>query len=543
MASRPVPVGRPVLSARISPWSTFLLCCFAVICGFRFFLVERFGTPVAWGDDIDGIGFRILRPLNNGTFTLSSLFAAHNGDHVIAATRLWEIFWYHINGDWDPKLMMMVKTPVYAAAATLFIHIFVGGLERRRFIAAAVLTVLFAFPFNYHNLLWAFQSQFDFFLLSAALGWCALLSGRPVLALICALLAPFTLGAGPVLAVSYLPFFFAAAWNRTWSVRRAVLFTVIALGIIGFGATLATGEHLPRTGTLAGKAATLLRLYAWPYSNVLSAIERLPESSSLIPAPLLNFPEAERSWMRILAEQIHRHPSIIVSVHFVIAVFFAAPLTVVAALVARRRISLSAALGPLNLGVFAGCMLAATVIARTDLVRPTIAVRFLDHVMLAGFASIAACFILVTLNRRWRPWLAGWGLVLGAGYLVTVGATLSQMVNRRSPEASLELLQRYYVANDHTVLRENDAFKMFIVSDDPTGFLTMLDDPDLRPVLPRAITAPNSARGWAAASASVIGRWGWLIVFLGAVGGIMTAFRARRSQVPDAAVVVPGAPA
>src|SRR3954471_10656036 len=154
-----------------SAWPIFLSCCFLVIVGIRWFLVERFGASIGWGDDIDGTVDKILVPFHRGTLHWSALFAPHNGDHVITATRLWEIFWYVVNGEWDPKLVMIAKVPIYAAAMTIVIHLLTRGLAAGRFAAAASLTALFAFPFNYHNLLWAFQSQFDFFLLTAASGW------------------------------------------------------------------------------------------------------------------------------------------------------------------------------------------------------------------------------------------------------------------------------------------------------------------------------------------------------------------------------------
>lgn len=519
---RPTPENHPV-------WFRFLLCCFTVICGFRFFLVEKFGAPIAWGDDLDGTAFRILAPLRDGTFTWPLLFKAHNGDHVIVATRLWEMLWFTINGEWDPKLVMIVKTPIYAAAMTIFLHLFTRGLERGRFLAAGILAALFAFPFNYQNLLWAFQSQFDFFFLAAALGWLALLNGRPVLALVCAAIAPFTLGAGPIVAVSYLPFFAAAVYHRSWSWRKAAVFSVIAIAIAAYGASLPTPDAMPRTGTWGDRIATLFKLYAWPYSNLLSAVERLPESANLIPRPLLNFPSAETSWMMALARQMDQHPILPVAMNLLTAMLFVAPMAVVAIMVARKRIPLRVARGPLNISVFAGCMLGATAIARTD--QPTIAMRFLDHVMLAGLASITACFILSAFDRRWRPWLAGWGLILGFGYLATVGATMSQMINRRRPQVSLEILQRYYVANDHAVLRENDNFRQFIMGDDPTEFMGMLDEPSLRPVLPRAITAPGTGRGQAAIVASAVGRMGLLIALAGACGAGWIALRARRARV------------
>jgi hypothetical protein len=523
-------------------WFRFLLCCFAIICGLRILLVEKFGAPVAWGDDLDGIAHRILAPLNNGTFSWSLLFTAHNGDHVIAATRLWEMLWYSLNGEWDPKLVMIVKVPIYAAAMTIFIHLLTRGLTRSRFLAAGVLTALFAFPFNYHNLLWAFQSQFDFFFLAAALGWLALLNDRPWWALLCALAAPFTLGAGPVIAVSYVPYFLAAGFvSRRWPMPRALLFVALAIGIAAFGASLPEGEAAPRTGTALEKLAMLLRLYSWPFSNLLSAIERLPEEAHLIPQRILNFPSSGNSWVLRVAGLIDRVPILLPLVHLLIALAIVAPMAAVGWLAWRRRLPLTITRGALNLSVLAGLLMAATALARSG--GATIAMRFLDHVMLAGFMSIVAGFMLIAWQPRLRPWMVCWGFMLGLGYLATVGATMSQIVNRRKAEASLEILQRYYVANDHTVMRENNAFKMFIVSDDPTEFMGMLDDPILRPVLPRAITAPGAGRGGVAMAASAVAKTGGILVFLGTGMACWLAWRSRRPVRHATPVPVPGAPA
>ena len=535
----------PVPAVSPRSWLRFLACCFAVICGFRWFLIERFGAPVVWGDDIDGIAYRILAPLHNGTLTWSALFAAHNGDHVIAATRAWDILWYYLNGEWDPKLVMMTKTPFYAAAMTIFIHLFTAGLPRARFLAAGVLTLLIAFPFNYHNLLWAFQSQFDFFFLTAALGWLALLNNRPVLALVCAAVSPFTLGAGPIVAISFVPFFAFAWLSRSWTLRKAATCTVVAGVIAVFGASLRTPDAMPHTGTLADKFAVLCKLAAWPFSNLLSAVERLPESANLIPGPLLKFPSAEGSWLLQFAAQLDRHPILVVLINLVTGALILAPLGIATWLVLRKRIALGAALGVFGVSVFAGLMIGATAVARTE--QSTIAMRFLDHVMLAGFASIVAAFLLVAHDRRWRPWLAAWGLVLAFGYLATAGATMSQIVNRRKAQVGLEVMQRYYAGveengirrNNHAAMLENRNFELFILSPDPTAFMAQLDDPRMRPIMPRAITEPGAPRAWAAAAAGVVGRWSLALVFAAVCAATWMAYRARQPRRAAVPVVVP----
>lgn len=517
-------------------WFKFLLCCFAGITGLRIFLVEKFGSSVAWGDDLDGIARRILLPWENGTLTWSSLLAAHNGDHRIVATRLWEILWYTLNGSWDPKLVMIVKAPIFAAAATLFIHVLAGRLERGRHLAAAALALLFAFPFAFANTLWAFQSQFDFFLLMAALGWTFLLRDRVIAALIVAAAAILTLGSGPVIAASYVPFFLIAWWQKKWATSKTILSGTAALAVVALGLASPTNDRPPHTGTPVEKAATLARIYAWPHSNLLSIVERLPESERYIPARLLRFPSTEQSWLLQLANGMHRHPAAALTFNIACAALILAPTVGVALLLLRRRLTLAQVSGPLGLAGFAFLMIAATAVARANQI--TVAPRYLDHVALAGFASLVCCFILRALDPRHRRWLAAWGIIMGLGYAATMVVTLAQM-SRRAPQRSLDILQRYYATtpHNHAAMTENGAFRGFIVSDDPTQFMSELDEPGMERVVPRAVTAPDAPPGRAAAIATQVAKTGPAIVFAAILAAIFVARGAqRRERGPSGAV-------
>jgi hypothetical protein len=521
------PFPAPRSTERSAFWFKFLLCCFAGIVALRIFLVERFAASIAWGDDLDGIARRILLPWENGTLTWTALFATHNGDHRIVATRLWEILWYAINGSWDPKLVMIVKAPIYAAAATIFIHLLVGGLERRRFLAGALLAVLFAFPFAYANMIWAFQSQFDFFLLAAALGWLALLRGRPVVALGFAAASLLALGSGPIIAASYVPFFVVAWLEKRWPLRRAAAFCAASLAILVVGLASPTADRRPHVGTPAEKALTFARIYAWPHSNLLSIVERLPETARYVPAPVLRFPSEEQSWLLRFAQQLHRHPGAVAAFNVALALLVLAPTLAVTLAVVRRRIPLAPALGPLALAGFAFLMIAATAVARARQI--TIEVRFLDHVALAGFSSLACGFLLLTRTLHGRRWLAVWAAVMGLGYTATMAVTLAQL-SRRSSDASLAILQRYFATtpHDHAALTEGENFRRFIVGDDPTQFMAELDEPGMERVLPRAVTAPGSPPGRAAQLAYAVAKAGPLFVLLAAGGGWWIVVLARR---------------
>lgn len=517
-------------------WLHFLACCFVAICSFRAFLVETFAASIAWGDDLEGIAFQILAPWSAGTLSPGALFAAHNGDHRIVVTRLWEILWFELNGSWDPKLVMVAKCAVYAAAATIFIHLLAGRLERRRFVAGAALAALFAFPFAYHNLIWAFQSQFDFFLLAAALGWLALLHGRLVLAFAAAAVALVTLGAGPLVAASYVPYLLAMGATRHWPRRRVLACLATALVLTLIGLSLRTSDRLTPSGDTVDKLITFTRLYAWPFSNLFSIVERLPESGRYIPDAVLNFPSPETNWLLAFAASVRAHPVAAVAVHITAAAFMLAPTLGVIGLVARRQLPVNIARGPLCLAGFACLLLVATATARTDQV--TIGVRYLDLVLLAGATSLVACFVLTRTHRRLPRAVLLWLLLAGAGYTATSVVTFAQL-NRRAPDASLALLQRYYEKNDHAVLRDHDAYRTFIVGSDPTNFLRMLDHPAMRPVLPLAVTQPTASRGNLAAVASHVAHLGLLFAFTASATAAWVIYRSQRPRTSATSPAVP----
>ncbi|HVU34832.1 MAG TPA: hypothetical protein VHE61_15470 [Opitutaceae bacterium] len=512
-------------------WRRFLAGCFIAICGVRIFLVERFASSIAYGDDLDGIARRLLLPWSRGTLSWSVLFAAHNGDHRILATRLWEILWFTINGSWDPKLVMIAKVPVFAAAATIFVHLFTGRLERHRYATAGILTALFAFPFAFANLLWAFQSQFDFFLLAAALGWLAALSGRTVLALVLAALSILTLASGPIIAVSFIPLFAVRWLQGRWRISRAFWHGVAALGILAIGLMSPTAVAKPHVGTPVDKAEMLVRLYGWPYSNLMSIIERLPETEKYVPARLLRLPSPDHSLLLAAARVMHAHPILPVAFDGVCGAILLAPTLLLLGAILRRRVPLRVGLGPLGLAGFAFLMLVATAMARADEV--TIAPRFLDHVSLAGFASLAAAVAVASREPRWRRRLVAWSVVMGIGYAATMVITVAQM-SRHAPAEALSILQRYYATtpHDHAVMAENRAFHRFIVSDDPTQFMSELDTPGLEKIMPLEVTSPGAPVGPAARLAFSFARYGWLVALLGAGWACAMAWRAGREREP-----------
>lgn len=485
------------------------MCCYLGLFAFRAWLVEEFGASVARVDEWEATGEKVLAAWRQGTFSVEALFQAHNGDHRIVATRLWEIFWYELNGSWDPKLIMAAKGGIYAAAAVIFIHLLAGALERRRYLAGGLLALLFAFPFGYQNLLWAFQSQFDFFLLMGALGWLALLSGRPVLALVVAALAPFTLGAGPIIAASYVPFFLAVGVLRQWPWRRAAGFAAVACALVLAGASL-RGSHAAPLGQMGDQIGTLLKHLAWPYSNLVLLVDGLPESARLIPAAALNFPAPERSWLQAAATWLHAHPLALPVVHGLLAALMLAPIVVMLVSFWRRPPARWLAWGPLGLAAFAILLQVASAIARSS--DRMVQTRYLDIVMLVGFAGAACAFVLWQREAWWRRAIVVWVLLLLPGYAATMGASWLRL-NKKEPQLWLTAVQRYFPSHDRAVLPRNTAWQLPILEEDPTDFANRLDRPAVEAILPRAIVVPHEPPGRAARVAAWVGRFG--LVFAG----------------------------
>ncbi|MBE7213072.1 MAG: hypothetical protein INR65_18830, partial [Gluconacetobacter diazotrophicus] len=66
------------------------LALFLVVVGTRFWLVERYATPLPYWDQWDGIGALILKPWLEGHLHFAALIVPHN-EHRIFLTRVWSL--------------------------------------------------------------------------------------------------------------------------------------------------------------------------------------------------------------------------------------------------------------------------------------------------------------------------------------------------------------------------------------------------------------------------------------------------------------------
>lgn len=134
----------------------------AVACtvfGSRLTIVSAFGSPVPILDQWDAEGAALYSPYLNGTLTFANLFASHNG-HRIVITRVIALGHLELAGEWNTRLEMVFSAVVLAAVITWLAALLLPLVApHRRLLLASFIALEFAFPIDFENTLWGFQSQ------------------------------------------------------------------------------------------------------------------------------------------------------------------------------------------------------------------------------------------------------------------------------------------------------------------------------------------------------------------------------------------------
>ncbi len=138
-----------------------LLGLFLLICGAKWWLIDRFGNATPYMDEWDHEVDIIEGYLEH---TLSPMqFFNNQNEHRIAFTQALVYFLFRANKQWDPILQMVAQVPVEALAIAALVGTagkFMSGLGKAALAAfAAGLSIL---PFGWENTLWGDQSCFYF---------------------------------------------------------------------------------------------------------------------------------------------------------------------------------------------------------------------------------------------------------------------------------------------------------------------------------------------------------------------------------------------
>ena len=230
----------------------------------------------------------LFKPWEEGTLKISEFFTPHN-EHRILFTRLWDLGWYILNGQWSPQLLMITNAALHSLLAVVWFLLLGQSLSKTGKLAFLVITgVLIALPYSTATALAAFQSQFYFLLLFSTLSIWLMTAFPPFLPawwggmglMICAF---FSVSSG-LLGFLTVAFSFVPKYLRDRQLKRSEWYAAgLLVGIFGVGYLLRTEvpnhEQLMATSTQAFLKSFSMAL-AWPQVNTVAL-------SALFYAPFL----------------------------------------------------------------------------------------------------------------------------------------------------------------------------------------------------------------------------------------------------------------
>lgn len=140
-----------------------------IVLGVKFLFIGSFGSSIPYWDQWDAEADLLYRSYLNSGLSLSLLASSHN-EHRIAATRLFSLVLFELNGGWDPVLQMVANALLHVGAIVLLTLLIRRIVRPTQFVLlVAFSTLLFALPIGWENLLAGFQSQFYFLLIFSLL--------------------------------------------------------------------------------------------------------------------------------------------------------------------------------------------------------------------------------------------------------------------------------------------------------------------------------------------------------------------------------------
>jgi hypothetical protein len=152
-----------------------ILAVTMLIVGCRWWIINRYGSPVPFFDQWDAEAARLYLPWMEHHLPLSDLIAPHN-EHRILCTRLLVLGLLKANGQWDPRLQMSVNALIAAVTALLLMLLLARLFGRRREnVILVAIGLLWVIPYGLENALWGFQSHFYMLILLAVLALWGLL--------------------------------------------------------------------------------------------------------------------------------------------------------------------------------------------------------------------------------------------------------------------------------------------------------------------------------------------------------------------------------
>lgn len=443
----------PIESARSAArWGSRGACLFA-LAAFVFFcrawLVRSGGSPLPFLDQWDGEALALYLPWLQGNWHWADLFRAHN-EHRIALTRLADLALFAAYGGWNPWAQLLLNAALHAVAAATLVGVFWNDLPSGTRTAFTIgVAILFAATAGWQNALWGFQLQFYFGNLLAVLALAAFSRAAPFsgawwggwLAAALALVSSASgiLVAGVALAVSG-----ARCFSTSSPFRRTTLLPVALLLAAAVGLAVEVPQHAMLHAKTAGEfLQVFVRCLAWPFIDQ-------PWFAAGLQLPLV--------WLGVVAWRKRKSLDSAERCAFA----FAALSVVQAAAVAYSRGGALPDFRPLS--------------------------RYQDLFLLGTAAQLFGALTLATRRGLGgRLALLGWSALLAAGLLLLTekNLTLHLPYKRAQDRAALSAVRSYLDTGDAAAFRHHPAVGW--LHPDPAVVQRVLDDPMLRPKLPREL--------------------------------------------------------
>ncbi|OBF18225.1 hypothetical protein A5725_21335 [Mycobacterium kubicae] len=220
------------------------------VLGSRLIIISAFASPVPVHDQWDAEALVLYSPYLKGTLSLGNLFAAHN-EHRIFITRVLSLVHLELAGEWNPRLEMILNALILTALITWLTALLLPLVARRRsLLLSGFVAFVFAFPIDFENTLWGFQSQIYFSLLFGVAAIVAFTAARPFslrwfAGLAAATLSYFSFATGVVTLIAAGLVVCSQLAMNTRTRSRREFGGVIVLGLLGTAVTIwaANGAH------------------------------------------------------------------------------------------------------------------------------------------------------------------------------------------------------------------------------------------------------------------------------------------------------------
>lgn len=255
-----------------------ILGLFLGVWGAKLQVLETYSVNIPFEDEWHADAMKLFKPWEEGTLKISDLFTPHN-EHRILFTRLWDLGWYILNGQWSPQLLMIANAALHSLLAVMLFLLTERSLSKTGKLAFLVVTgFLTALPYSTATVLVAFQSQFYFLLLFSTLGIWLLAAYPPFIpawwggmgVMICAF---FSVSSG-LLGFLTVAFSFVLKYLRDRQLKRSEWYAAgILVGIFGVGYLFRTVEpgHEQLMATSAGAFLKSFSMaLAWPQVSTLA---------------------------------------------------------------------------------------------------------------------------------------------------------------------------------------------------------------------------------------------------------------------------------